>query len=97
MLVVEIDIWLHALGYPGSNEPLDGGLLLGSDSLLFGIVSLPLQGEEICETAQPLPFPLDLTLPFTKSAQPINISCNPCISNGFYGPGHNIVHLEALP
>ena len=96
VFVIKMDVRLHVLSYPGRNEPFDGCLLLCMESLLFAIVSLPLRGEEVSEMAQPLTFSLDLMLPFTKTAQSVNVSCHPCISYGFYGSSYDVVHLEVF-
>ena len=97
MLVIEMDIGLHTLSHPSGDESFDRSLFLGSDLSFLFIVSLPLRGEEVCETTQPLTFSLDLSLPFTETTQPVNISCDPCVPNGLDGPRYDVVHLEAFP
>ena len=96
MLVVEMDVGLHTLGHPSSNESFDRGLLLDSDLSFLFIMPLPLRGEEVCETTQPLTFSLDLPFLFAKATQPVNISCDPCIPNGLDSPHYDVVHLEAF-
>ena len=96
MFVIEMNIGLHALGHPSSDEPLDCCLFLGSDPLFLSVVLLPFRGEEVCESTQPLTFSLDLSLPLAEMTQPVNISCDPCIPNSLYGPRHNVVHLKAF-
>ena len=97
MLVVKMDVGLHAFGHSGSNEPLDCCLLLGSDPLSLPIMSLPFGGKEIRKTTQPLMFLLNLSLPFAKATQPINIRGHPGVPYSFYSLRDHIVHLEAFP
>ena len=96
MLVVEMNVRLHALGDPGGDEPFDRRLLLSSNSLFFAVMSLPLRGEEICQTTQPLTFSLDLPFLLTEAPQSVDISRYPRISNGLYGSRHHVVHLEVF-
>ena len=96
MFIVEVNIRLHALCYTCHNESFNGRLFLSSESLFFTIMSLPLQGEEVYETAQSLAFSLDLSLPLAESAQPIDICGHPHVSYRFYGPSHHVVHLKVL-
>ena len=96
VLVIEVDIGLHAFGHPSGDESLDCGLFLGSDSLLFSVMSLPFRGEEVGEVTQPLTFSLDLLFSFAEAPQPEDISCHPHIPNSLYGSHHHIVQLEAF-
>ena len=96
MLVIEMDVRLHTLSHPSGDESFDRSLFLDSDLSFFFIVPLPLRGEEVCETTQPLTFSLDFSLPFTEMTQLVNISCDPCIPNGLDGPRYDVVHLEAF-
>ena len=96
MFVIEMNIGLHALSHPSGDEPFDCRLFLNSDLPFFLVMSLPFRGEEVCEAAQSLTFPLDLSLPLAKTTQPVNISGYPRISNGLYGSRHYVVHLEAF-
>ena len=71
MLIIKMDIQLHALCYSGRNELFDSGFFLCTEPPFLSIMSLPLGGEEVREAAQPLSLPLDLAFSLAKTAQPI--------------------------
>ena len=96
VFIIEVDIRSHALSYSHHNESFDHCFLLSSDPLFFGIVSLPFHREEVHETTQSLMLSLALSFLLAALAQPIDVCCDTCISYGFYGPGHYVVHLEVL-
>ena len=77
MFIVEMNVGLHLFCHPGSNEPLNCCLFLGSDTRFLPIMSLPFRGKEIGEATQPFTLSLDLSLPFAEMTQPVNISGHP--------------------
>ena len=80
VFVVEMYERLHLLGHSSHDEPFDCHLLLCSQPLLLSVVALPHCHEEVGESTQPLVLPLNLSLPFAKTMQSLDIRCDPCIS-----------------
>ena len=96
MIVMVMEIHLHPFHHACGDQSFNGGLLLIPHLFLFGVMPVPLSGEEVSESSQSLLFSLDFLLVLAKLPQSDDVRHDTCVADRLDCSGYRPIHLEAF-